>query len=395
MGQSQSKISPHAAEIKNWLLNSGIQNLSSDPKKKGGVSAWYEIDTNLYPFLYSEITGYALTTFAYLHRMTGEKVLIDRAKLAANWLDRCARLPQGGVKTRYYLVPHYETPNYSFHKGRVYTFDTAIVGYGLLQLYRLEKKQQYLDWAIEMYDFMISKMLRKDGLFYAYYDSAPKKTGEDFEKWSDQSGSFHAKLALFFADLWRETGDDKIVAVTKKMLQASLKLQKSSGRFVTSLKDQSTHLHPHCYTMEGLVYAVHVMGMKEFIPSLKKGMEWLQEAVGEDGSISTFFVNRRFDFHERSDIVAQTLRLGAILYGLKIYRNPEVKKTLERIYKHLVLFIYQGSEKQKGGMLYGAATDGLMRLHLNAWCGMFAVQAIRMYEQFVVRGEAVDLESLI
>ena len=246
-----------------------------------------------------------------------------------------------------------------------------------------------------MTEFILSHMNRKDGLFFAYYDSIPKRLGEDYEKWSDQSGSFHAKLALLFIDLWRETRNPKLRDVTRRLLDTYLKLQKHNGRFITSLLDNSTHLHPHCYTMEGLVYAYYHLGWKWYAAPLKKAMRWTLEAVGEDGSISTFFKDRRFDFHERSDIVAQVLRMGSLLYGLGIYRDTALKKRLERIYCHLELFIYKGQGKQNGGILYGAATDGLVRMHLNTWCGMFAIQALTMYENFVKNKNEVVLEQLI
>ena len=41
-----------------WLLNSGIQSM--DEVTKGGFFAWYDSDEDSYPFVYTEITGYAL-----------------------------------------------------------------------------------------------------------------------------------------------------------------------------------------------------------------------------------------------------------------------------------------------------------------------------------------------
>jgi hypothetical protein len=395
MGPASSDALTAIQPIRTWLLESGIQNLSRDRRVRGGFSAWYELDSGLYPFLYSEITGYAITTLLYLHALRKETLLVRRAALAAEWIGRCARLSKGGVRTRYYLVPHYETPNYSFHRGRVYTFDTAIVAYGLLQLYKVTRNRQYLEWVWEMTDFILLKMARGDGLFHAYYDSATDKAGEDFEKWSDQAGSFHAKLALLFVDLWKEIPKPRLLKVTRQLLRTCLRLQKPSGRFVTNLSDHSTHLHPHCYTLEGLVYAYACLGDREWVGPLRRGMAWMLRAVGEDGSISTFFKDRRFDFHERSDIVAQTLRMGSVLYGLGVFRAPGLASTLEAIRRHLKLFIYDHASGQRGGILYGSATDGLVRMHLNAWCGMFAIQALMMHESFVVKKRKVSLECFV
>ena len=88
-----------------WLKQSGIQH------KNGGVAAWYEADTGLYPFLYSEITGYAISTYLFLNTVRRDPQAIRAAHRAASWLIRSAAAPKGGVKTRLYLVKNYESPN--------------------------------------------------------------------------------------------------------------------------------------------------------------------------------------------------------------------------------------------------------------------------------------------
>src|SRR3989344_2292070 len=119
-----------------WLLFSGIQNQSRRTQLRGGVAAWYELDRKQYPFLYSEITGYALSALIFLHRVTGKAAYLQRAHLAAQWLLKNALQKDGGVKTRFYLVKHYVSPNYCFHYGRTHAFDAGMVGYGLLQLFK-------------------------------------------------------------------------------------------------------------------------------------------------------------------------------------------------------------------------------------------------------------------
>ena len=51
--------------VENWLVFSGIQDQSNEESKHGGVYAWFDKNINSYAFLYSEITGYALTWFTY------------------------------------------------------------------------------------------------------------------------------------------------------------------------------------------------------------------------------------------------------------------------------------------------------------------------------------------
>ena len=305
-----------------WLSQSGLQNQSRNSHLRGGVAAWYEIQERQYPFLYSEITGYAISTFVFLSRVTGKKKWLKNAALAARWLIDHATGADGGVKTRFYLIKHYVSPNYCFHQGRVYAFDTAMAGYGLLQLYREVKKEEYLKAAGHSLGFLIDQMRKKDGSFFPYFDSKTKKPGEDLEKWSDQAGTFHAKLALFLIDYYRLTQDRYYKRCAESLLDAVLQKQEKDGRFVTGRSDLSTHLHPHSYTLEGLSYGGQHLKRKDYWVACHKGFLWMLKGVSGDGSVSSIYTDGSFSHHERSDIVAQVLRIGAILYT----QNPKAMR---------------------------------------------------------------------
>ena len=51
---------------KDWLVNSGIQNTKGD--EIGGFNAWYDLGANEYSYVYSEITGYGITTLLFLNK---------------------------------------------------------------------------------------------------------------------------------------------------------------------------------------------------------------------------------------------------------------------------------------------------------------------------------------
>lgn len=378
-----------------WLLGSGIQHLKGQEKFRGGVAAWYELDERRYPFLYSEITGYALTAFLFLHRLKPRKELIRGASLAARWLLRHAFNKDGGVKTRLYLAKDYVSPNYSFDQGRVYAFDAAMVGYGLLQFFKVSGEEAYRKAFERSLEFLVCRMRKKDGTFYPYFDPRSGRCGEDFEKWSDQGGSFHAKLALFLIDAYRLTKEEAYRRYALQLLDAARKTQMRDGRFITGKKDGSTHLHPHAYTLEGLLYGGVHLGRKEYVDAALRGLEWTFGGVSADGSVSSLYGGGTFSHHERSDIVAQVLRIASILYALRPRELQSRLLILERIKNHLLLFQYHGDTNQTGGFLYGSATDGLLRAHLNSWATMFAVQGLWMHEEFVVRRKPLQLNCLI
>jgi hypothetical protein len=391
----KSPLSPPLEKISHWLIESGIQNNRSDPKVQGGFSAWYEIYKRRYPFIYTEITGYALSTLVFLNRIHPDPVFLKRAHKAALWAIRNAFHPKGGVKTRYYLVRRYETPNYTFNAGRMYAFDTAMVGYGLMQLYRVSPKKIYLDYAVEAWDFLSLVLSKKDGSLYPYFDVRTLKRDEDFAKWSDQAGSFHAKCAMFFIDLYRHEPKRAYRDAAVKLLDGVVRKQDQSGRFITSLKDRSTHLHPHCYTLEGLLYGGHYLGKGAYIDSALEGFRWMRHAISDDGSVSSIYDSSGFAYHERSDIVAQALRIGSVLWGLDKIKGTQMKSLLAKVREHLLLFQFTEEGTQEGGFLYGADTDGRMRVHLNAWSTMFALQALWAHETFVDKGRDVCLDCFI
>ncbi len=378
-----------------WLGHSGIQNTSRNKKMRGAVSAWYELDKKIYPFLYSEITGYALSTWMFLYRITSDERFLRQARVAAGWLVDNALHRDGGVRTRFYLVKRYVSPNYCFHHGRVYAFDTAMVGYGLLQLFNKVKEERFLKAVQQILGFLIRRMKKRDGMYYSYFDSKKKRCGENFEKWSDQAGSFHAKLALLYIDYYRTTGIELYKTEAVDLLDTVIKIQEKNGRFVTGKKDDSTHLHPHAYTLEGLVYGGLHLKEKRYWDAAQRGFEWMLGGISSDGSVSSIFEKGQFSHHERSDIVGQALRLGSILYAATPKTMARYLPLFWRIRRHLAMFQYQAKSGQSGGFIYGFATDGLMRNHLNAWSTMFALQATWMHEAFVVKKTRLCLDHFV
>ena len=118
-------------------------------------------------------------------------------------------------------------------------------------------------------------------------------------------------------------------------------------------------------------------------------------AVSSDGSVSSLCTPEGFSHHERSDIVAQFLRIGVVLYAIDPRRMKRRLEILETVKRHLLLFQSAGGRVSKGGFIYGAATDGLQRPHVNAWGTMFALQALWMHEDFVKKRKPLKLESFV
>ncbi|MBF0254519.1 MAG: hypothetical protein HQL11_05290 [Candidatus Omnitrophica bacterium] len=390
-----SGLSKEVAEAAGWLVRSGIQNRSGRPQLDGGVSAWYEMYRKRYPFLYSEITGYAITCFLFLNNVDPRPQWVNAARRAATWLMRKAWHPCGGVHTRYYLVKNYQSPNYSFHTGRVYAFDTGMVAYGMLRLHRLSPRKMYREYLDQAHAYLTRQLDITQPDFYPYWDKSTGRKGRDTGKWSDQNGTFHGKCAMFLIDYARESGRAGDRDACLRLLDWVLDRQEDDGRFVTNVADGSTHLHPHCYTLEGLLYGAAFLGKDKYLKAAIRGARWMRQAVSDSGSVSAIYEHEGFAHYERSDIVAQVLRIGSILHAWPKTPNVFDEKILTRIREHLLMFQFNEEGPQKGGFFYGADTDGRLRIHLNAWASMFSLQALWMHERFVRRGRPVDLECLV
>ncbi len=362
------KINERIELAKNWLLNSGIQNL--DGEYKGAFNSWFDIDKKNYPYAYSKITGYGITALLYLYNFSKEKILLERAKLAADWLMNKATHKSGGILCRHF----YKESEFmgSFENEELFLFDSGIVLNGMTLLHETTKEKKYLEFSKKLADFIISKQ-KEDGSFYAVYDAKNKKLVDDEEKWSNQSGAFHNKLAIGLLKLYNLTKDEEYKKSAVKICNYSMKFFKDNGRVITFSKTENTSFNLHCYTSEGLYVAGKYLKNKKYLEYSKRATQYLFSIQKPNGGIPQFFKNNNLVEFERSDILAQSLRLGAL--------NSINKEKLERLARKLLKF--QNLDiKQRGGFRYGYDDQGNRYEHLNSWCTMFALQALILYKQF-------------
>ena len=346
--------------IEGWLLNSGIQ--SDD----GGFYVWQDIEDRSHAYLYSEITGYAITTLCFLYAITKNKAFIDRAKKAARWILRDALDQSGGVLTRKYLKT--AVSHYSFERGNIYSFDCAMVAFGMCKLYKITKNEEYLKCAEKIAEFLNKKMIKDTGLYYPIFDTKTGKCVEDSGKWSTQSGSFHCKLALCLCELSSIKNDVSYSAMAKRLIDSSINSFYKNGRFMTSSLNETSHLHPYSYTLEGVLYYAYKTKDGSFNHICEKAFDWVAGLQQDNGGFpAQVFDSRKPDIaHQRSDIQSQILRLS---YFIK----SDIAG--ERLADRLLEF-QNTSFEHKGGFLFGNDEDGSFKKHSNAWCSMFALQAL-------------------
>jgi hypothetical protein len=85
--QKVNHLSQNAFEANvEWLLNSDIK--IKDGIDKGALYGWKYLDPPSYPFVYSEITGYAISCYSWIYSALGQQRALEAAKQAAEWVMR-------------------------------------------------------------------------------------------------------------------------------------------------------------------------------------------------------------------------------------------------------------------------------------------------------------------
>jgi uncharacterized protein YyaL (SSP411 family) len=379
-------------QIKQWILFSGIQNRNMEKEYNGGFNSWFSLEQQKYPYVYSEITGYGVSTLLFLNQ-TGTETKNDfivRAKEAADWIIEKAMNDQGGIYARMFYDAEKKKDPYSFDMGSIYLFDTGMVLFGMANLYQITKDKKHLAAATKMADFIVS-MQKKDTntkrtSIYAYYIESKKFKGDINDKWSNQSGAYHAKVAMGLALMFKITKKQVYKQLAEQLCLFSYDFQQKTGRFITNTRDESTLQHPHSYTAEGLLYCGLLFGKKEYIEKAQKAVAWSMSTQLQNGGIPEIAFEDKVIPYERTDILAQVLRLACFF---NLYHKKEVFETakLTKLYERLSSFI-QKEGSQKGGIQYGFESDGKEYHDINSWCSMFSVQAIYFYGLWMDKDKA-------
>ena len=358
-----------------WMRDSGIQNVEGDEALLGSINAWFETDTESYPFVYSEITGYWVTLLCTLYHLHGNQLYLERAQAAGEWLLRTTHEPNGGFRCLYPLKPS----RFNFKQEQIYAFDVGMVLNGLVELYRATRQERFLASAVTAGDWLVYSAQKPNGSFYPVFQIDDEKFFESDKEWSTTSGSYHAKNAIGLLNLADLTHKQKYRDAAVKICDFALGCQKTSGRFVSFLSRGGTNAHPHCYSCEGLWVAGRYLEREDYLEASARGTQWLLDMQSEEGYIPRRFLDDQPIYHERVDAISQTLRL-AVLHLAQGTLHESYRRRAER----LVPIILRNQAKtddvrSNGGLYFGRSNKGEVIPHVNSWVTAFASQALRLY----------------
>ena len=351
----------------NWLLTSDIR--IKNGYNKGGLYGWKNLNPVSFPFIYSEITGYGITSFLWIYSEFSNVAALQAAKECSEWIVK-------NMKS-YMLVARPPGPVKSDKISNLYyAFDNGMIIIGLLNLYKMTNEPNLL----EIVDHMAEKLVK---LFFdgnkltARLDEAykpVKETNNGIIKWSTVSGSYQSKLSIGLLELSTLTNNKLYKRVSDSICNYGISLQKPNGQFITNPDTNITYLHPHLYSCEGLIYSGLSQSNHSHYSAGLKGIIWAmnQTLAGAKGGVPA---STEKDSVEQSDCTAQLLRL-LILCRSQLKKNidsSQLDNAINRLHLRLLDFCIPTGEDQ-GGMRYHLDLDSIC-----SWCTMFSMQALALW----------------
>lgn len=361
-----------------WLLTSGIR-IKND-LDKGALYGWKYLNPPSYPFVYSEITGYAITCYSWIHVEFSKPEALCAAQEAADWVMR-------RMNSNYLLVAgHVKQENFA-EKGnmsnQIYLFDNTMAMIGLLNLHKLSGESHLLQYATKMADSLINYFFEDSKISEALLDGFHKPSQKD-RKWSTEPGAYHSKLSLGFLNLSKLTGNENYSKISDTVSDFAMSLQKPDGRFETGPATGITFLHPHLYACEGLVYSGIYQSKERYLKSGLKGLVWAVDQLNDRGGLPR---DNSGASQEQSDAMCQLLRLLVMCHSelKKFMDESSLNDVITKLHDRILDFCIVDGKEDLGGVKYHLGLDTAC-----TWCTMFCLQALRLWQRWEQKGMVKD-----
>jgi|SoiMethySBSTD1v2_1073268.scaffolds.fasta_scaffold72896_1 hypothetical protein len=353
-----------------WLLKSNIR--IKDGNDKGALYGWKYLNPPSYPFVYSEITGYAITCYSWICSELGKTEGLRSAREAAQWIIR-------KMDSEFLLVAGYRKQDSFVDKGdlsnQIYLFDNGMAMIGLLNLYRLAGKKDLLQFASNMADSLIKHFFKDSAISTALLDKFYRPIESKENKWSTVPGAYHSKLSLGLLELSKLTGTTNYARISNGICDFAVSLQKPDGRFETNPNSQITYLHPHLYACEGLIYSGVIQSNEKYLNSGLQGIVWATRHLDDAGGLPR---DNSIVCVEQSDAICQLLRLLILCrFDLsEMLGQSQLAYLIDRMHEKILDFCIKSRDDNKGGVKYQLGLESIC-----SWCTMFCMQALRLWQK--------------
>ena len=347
-----------------WLLHSGIQ------EPTGGVARYYRSDSGANLPVSSEITGYAISAFAYLHNLTGNPAYLDAALRAA----------------RYLTTEVWDGSTFPFEPGsdRAYFFDIGIIVRGLLAASRLPGGEEFAESARQAALSLAFDFMGDDALFHPIISLPEKQPLAHEKRWSRSPGCYQLKSALAWHDIARALSKEDAEHAEKlyeTVLAYSLATHDTFLSSETDREKQMDRLHAYSYFLEAILPVADRPIVRE---ALSTG---IARAAALYREIAPTF--------ERADVAAQILRVRLIAH----HRDALPLDALAASEEAARAASFQAAPdhpdpRLRGGFYFGAK-HGEMLPFSNPVSTAFCLQALQLWQQHQSGRWNFNLQQLI
>lgn len=344
---SRARITQVELAVVGWLLGSVQIQRGSD---QGGILGWFSRHLAS-RFVYGEITGYYLSFLEFVrlefrgHTDVKPSLLCSKATHAMQWIRR--RWLEHPA-TRTYLDGR---QNRDWRNSLAFSFDQVMMLRGVYAASPLVDPALRRPLLADLCKHL-SVFIGEDGLLLSCRAAG---SGPTPQKWSTRPGPYQLKAAAALLTM---------VATLPAPLQACSR--KTCDRWATFTPEVVTteELHPLLYFVEGLLLTFAATGEQQFLAHARLVLERILQHLFE-GETKIASV--------RSDVIAQTLRLGCLIAGSATIFREQHAMRLQELANNLVQLI--GAD---GAVYFRRDSHGQLE-HANVWSGIFAAQALHYY----------------
>jgi len=337
-----------AARLRGWLLSDQVQQQQG--QHAGGVAGALDADGHA-RYVYPEITGYFLHWLAEARIPAGLDAARVAAARATDWTLR--QFANGAVpQTRSYLVD----AEHDWRNDAAFFFDLAMLLRGLCAA----SDARLIAPPFATLQCIVNELQRfvsPDGEIHA---ARALRAGAQLPtRWSTIGGAFEVKASS------RVMLAARYLALPQNLVDACESL---ADRYLESPARMALDmLHPTLYFAEGMLVA-RPQTAPEIGVLLRRCLD-LQHA---DGSLPEA---DRGSAVPRSDIIAQTLRIGLLLHSNSVDNAPHA----DALHKLAAALVERVDESGRIAFVQDSFVPDSQRAQPNIWCGMFAEQALRWH----------------
>lgn len=362
------------SNIREWLLNSSIQILEGE--EEGGVCGWLN-ENHEQEYVYFEITGYYLTFLAFLAKIEGrsrDALLIEnKAAKAIKWIGKMISNNEFPETRRYVIV----LDNVDWRNRAVFSFDMAMAIKGISDILpflcdpiTFAAAQTTLSRLTALFekhfirDRRISSHLMREG---NHQEELPKK-------WSTYEYIHHAKTASALLSI----SDTYFTPTMKSACENEL----NHWRSYFYRHDELEDLHPFYYYLEGFILSDVRANHWQDIFNVESIYSEVMRQQSLNGGLPASLAEDCDE--QRSDVIAQALRVGSILKSKGLIQGEQWDVKLDKLAASLEKYFLDGQ-----GAVTFFEKNSSKPLFYNAWATMFTFQALYFYE-LATEGKALD-----